>query len=42
MISASIGFVGGILFAAAFPGPSAVIRDKVDDAIYWVRKKVGL
>lgn len=42
MIAASIGFVGGLFFAAAFPAPSAVIRQKALEAIDWVRFKVGI
>lgn len=38
----AIGFIGGLFFAAAFPAPSAIVRDKVVAAVGWVRAKIGL
>lgn len=42
MLNATIGFVGGLFFAAAFPAPSAAIRGMVAAGIAKLRAKVGL
>lgn len=42
MITGTLCFIGGVLFATAYPAPSRVIRDKTLAAIAAVRARIGL